>query len=164
MSEAFGEEVRRRRTKLGMSQQQLADLARVSRGTIRNIENGRETTRLTARSVRLALKRTEGEDFVTPTSVASTRGEVRWEDPPPARGTRQARSRWHRIAAELRANPGQWAVVATYPSMSARSTAVKINAGKVAAMRPAGHWEACTRTVEGETRIYARYVGGGSGE
>ncbi|MFC8945943.1 hypothetical protein [Streptomyces rochei] len=71
-----------------------------------------------------------------------------------ARGAHQA------IATQLRARPGQWAHVLTPPaSGTATSMAYVIRAAKLTAYAPAGTFEAHARTVNGEHRVYARYVG-----
>jgi hypothetical protein len=67
----------------------------------------------------------------------------------------------HRPAADaLRARPGEWAHVTTHSTaQSSASLAYAIRAGKYAAYTPAGHFEARARTVDGEHRVYVRYVG-----
>lgn len=52
--------VRERRLRLGMSQRQLADLAGVSRGTVRNIEAGQPQRDTTRSVLDAALARAEG--------------------------------------------------------------------------------------------------------
>jgi hypothetical protein len=64
------------------------------------------------------------------------------------------------IAAKLRDRPGEWAHINTYTTPgSAASCAQQINSGRLAAYAPAGSFEAKSRTVDGERRVYARYVG-----
>lgn len=67
------------------------------------------------------------------------------------------------VAAALRLRPGEWARVGAYmsPETSA-SVAYAIKSAVTRAYLPAGSFEAVARTVEGENRVYARYVGGGS--
>ncbi|RKN38435.1 hypothetical protein [Micromonospora endolithica] len=84
----------------------------------------------------------------------------RWEDPPPPSyggpGSPIA-AHLRRVAAELRARPGQWAAIVegpTGPPLTAR-----IKRGTDHAWQPAGAFEAVYRTVAGETVTYARYVG-----
>ncbi|MFF4751806.1 hypothetical protein [Streptomyces sp. NPDC001270] len=65
-----------------------------------------------------------------------------------------------RAAEQLRAHPGEWAHVTTAKnSASSASLAGAIRAGRLAAYAPAGSFEAAARTVKGEPRVYARYVG-----
>lgn len=85
---------------------------------------------------------------------------IRWEDPPrPGPGGRRD---WPAIAAELRKRPGAWAHVATYGTISvAGNVAYQVRSGKFAGVQPAGSVEAVSRAVDGECRVYARYVGDG---
>lgn len=88
---------------------------------------------------------------------------VRWEDPPPADRARALNGRgqtpWRAIVAELAANRGRWALVSVCRSQStAGSTALMIRRS----MMPSFHgrqFEAVARRVDGEFRVYARYVG-----
>lgn len=66
---------------------------------------------------------------------------------------------WDEIAEELRSQPNRWALVAVCPnSATAGSTARHIRNGHYNAMRELGPFEATSRTVDGEARVYARYV------
>jgi hypothetical protein len=74
--------------------------------------------------------------------------------PPPA-GT----SKHNHIAEELRARPGEWAVVQRKTSTArAASAAQAIRTGRLRAYAPAGAFEAKSRKVGDEYRVYARYV------
>lgn len=84
---------------------------------------------------------------------------IRFEDPP------KAPSSWADVAEELRAQPGRWAVVRD------KSSGVKPNGFFTYASRirrgtgpfaPAGSFEAVVRDVDGEMRVFARFVGGES--
>lgn len=90
---------------------------------------------------------------------------VRWEDPPPNKsGGHKAPRRtqyWRDVAAELRAHPDKWAVVLegdNWSGIGGMSSA--ITAGRLAAFRPDGAFQAQTRTTPAGFTIYARYVGG----
>ncbi|MEU7590657.1 hypothetical protein AB0A95_30745 [Micromonospora sp. NPDC049230] len=88
---------------------------------------------------------------------------IRWETPPPVTrrpATRDGMTpveRVRQMAAELRARPGEWGVVAE--GNNARAHVTRIREGAVLAWRPAGAFEAAARTVDGRITIYARYVG-----
>lgn len=96
---------------------------------------------------------------------------IRFEDPPPpargaTKGPRVLRPSARDIAAALREHPDRWALVregirerGAYDA--ARSAAAGITGGRVAAFQPAGDFEAVTRTVAGQVRVYARYLPGG---
>lgn len=89
--------------------------------------------------------------------MSSPAGIVRWEDPPPRR-TSDVYD-WDGIADALMARPGQWALVVVCPNTAtAGSTARHIRNGLYEAM-PRGDFDATARTVDGEARVYARYVG-----
>lgn len=83
---------------------------------------------------------------------------IAWEEPPPAN---HGRGPSHEpLAAALRAKPGEWAHVLTYDtSATSAMTAGHIRRGVGVAWRPAGAYEAASRKVNGENRVYARYVG-----
>lgn len=81
---------------------------------------------------------------------------VVWEDPPALTANQRAQA----VADELRAKPGVWAIVSTHPSMTtAQSTASNIRSGRRAIYRPRFSFDATPRHVDGENRVYARYVG-----
>ena len=80
---------------------------------------------------------------------------VRWEEPPQTR----SRHDWPEIIKQLRKRPGKWAMVATYSKPQiAYSTARAVRDGLYQGIE-AGTVEARARTVDGEARVYARYVG-----
>lgn len=85
---------------------------------------------------------------------------VRWETPPMPNAYRN-RIDWPGIAETLRRRPGKWAHIHTDPKPEyAASMAGRVRTGVIAAMRPPGTFDAVSRTVDGEFRVYARYVGG----
>jgi hypothetical protein len=98
-----------------------------------------------------------------PTTRAASDGgsALEWADPPAAK---RDRGTLPRAAAELRAHPGRWAKVLT-AATAGSSQAAAIKTGRHAAFRPAGHFEAATRSA-GKTPkgtqiydVYARYIG-----
>jgi hypothetical protein len=89
---------------------------------------------------------------------------IRWEDPPPPLADRRQRPRrtdyWRYVADKLREHPGRWAVVLEDEAFGyAAGMATQIKAGRLAAFRPSGSFEAQTRTVDSKYACYARYVG-----
>ncbi|MFI1472088.1 hypothetical protein [Streptomyces wuyuanensis] len=69
------------------------------------------------------------------------------------------------IAADLRANPGQWRDVQTYRTRySAVGVAdtIRKGDGKFNAYEPAGAFEADIKMLDEGTLVRARYVGGGA--
>ena len=89
--------------------------------------------------------------------------ELKFEAPPSQR--RITWGRHHEVARKLKAKPGEWAVVGVYnASNTAASIARQVKRGVLTAYAPAGSFEAMSRTVDGEYRAYARYVGGKAGE
>lgn len=83
---------------------------------------------------------------------------IRWEEPPPSKG--MAVHDWPRIGAQLAAAPGKWALVAVCPNGgTAGSTARHVRDGKYEPLAVLGLFEAKSRTIDGEHRVYARYVG-----
>jgi hypothetical protein len=84
---------------------------------------------------------------------------LHFEDPPPSRqyGPRTDHAA---AAAELKARPGEWAVIARHMTpAAARTAAGRIRCGFPAAYKPAGSFDAAARTVDGEYRTYAMYRG-----
>jgi hypothetical protein len=80
------------------------------------------------------------------------------ELPPPGRAGGQADHA--SMARELRTRPGEWAMVRTYKSAgTVTSMAYLIRRGEQPSYQPPGAFEAALRTVQGEHRLYARYVG-----
>ncbi|MDX3214549.1 hypothetical protein PV318_03185 [Streptomyces sp. ME02-6991-2B] len=70
------------------------------------------------------------------------------------------RGKHARAAEELRARPGEWAPVTTGRNAeSAAALAQAVRSARLAAYEPAGAFEAAARTVRGQHRVYARYVG-----
>lgn len=83
---------------------------------------------------------------------------VRWEDPPRRGGEGVD---WAVVGAELKTRPGEWAHVATYQSSNAAAVVTyQINSRiKHPRLLALGAFEAKARTVDGDHRVYARYVG-----
>ncbi|MFI7114027.1 hypothetical protein ACIBK9_47455 [Nonomuraea sp. NPDC050227] len=88
--------------------------------------------------------------------------EIRFEDPP--RSTR----RWakalpfdyEQVAVTLCARPGEWAFIgATATPTRAGGVAQRIRDGVVEALAAHGEFDAVSRTVDGEYRVYARFLG-----
>jgi hypothetical protein len=78
-------------------------------------------------------------------------------DMPRARGTAFVEE-----AALLRANPGRWRVITTYPldqRPTAYTIAMRVRQGMYTAFRPVGAWESVTRTEQGKALIWVRYIG-----
>jgi hypothetical protein len=92
--------------------------------------------------------------------------ELKWEEPPHADQRRPGGAKRHaEVAAQLKSRPGEWARVAAFDKDTrSRTYAHYIRRGGLAAYRPDGSFEAVSRTVDGEYRVYARYVGGEGGE
>lgn len=87
--------------------------------------------------------------------------EFRWETPP-AKGQLRRRTKYAPIAQQLRRSPGRWALIRTCHNMAtARCLASALRRGQMPAFRPLGSFEALHRMVDGEPRVYARFVGGG---
>lgn len=89
---------------------------------------------------------------------------LRFETPPPRQtgpSSVDPRSIANARTAELlRDLPGEWAIVTTRATGNrAHTYAYGIRTGALHAYRPAGAFEAKARTVDGEHRVYARYVG-----
>lgn len=81
---------------------------------------------------------------------------IRWEDPP---GDRRGTD-WAAVAKALRWRPGKWAlVVVCNNAVTAGAVARDIRVSKYPALRDRGPFEAVARSVDGEARVYARYVG-----
>lgn len=86
--------------------------------------------------------------------------ELIWEEPP-ARTSWSVRRDHVAIAAQLKSHPGQWAIIEAGERNNINNVAMRIKGGVLPAYRPAGAFEAVTRTKDGEVCVYARYVGGG---
>lgn len=85
-------------------------------------------------------------------------GIIRWEEPPPAKHT--AVHDWPRIAADLQSKPGEWAHILTCVSPATAGTTAKYVRESFYEPLKGGQYEAKSRTVDGEFRVYARYMGG----
>lgn len=87
---------------------------------------------------------------------------IRWEKPPVARsqGGGKRLSRLTPLADELRARPGEWALVheGTSPGQ-ATGMATHIRLGQVMAFSPAGDFDAVSRRVDGKCCVWAVYAG-----
>ena len=91
--------------------------------------------------------------------------EMVWEDPPPAWNRRDETGRHYaEVASLLRANPDRWLIVGTWDKathrLSASSLASNINHDRLPAFR-GPEFEAVSRAVGDEARVYARYIGTG---
>lgn len=81
-----------------------------------------------------------------------------WQAPSGRRGTT---SKYDRLAASLKKNPGEWAIALTVPAVDkgrAHHFASHINLGKYAAL-PKGEFKAVSETQGDETHVFVRYLG-----
>lgn len=88
--------------------------------------------------------------------------ELHFEEPPEAPHplVRTGQGKHWDAAKQLRERPGEYAMVAAYNSRSAAaSTAYMVRQGLFNAYAPRGAFHAVSRTVEGEFRVYVKYVG-----
>lgn len=90
-------------------------------------------------------------------------GVLRWEQPPNRR--RSKAERWTPVADELRARPGEWAVIEETGgnSTTASATAQYVKKGE-GPFGPAGAFDAISRTTKDDggrhhVMVYARFVG-----
>jgi hypothetical protein len=86
---------------------------------------------------------------------------LEWMEPTSEEGRR--RTNWQKVANQLRQYPGRWARM---PGTFSHSVPGFIQAGRMAAFRPAGTFEATMRgsSKDGERgrgRLYLRYIGEG---
>lgn len=100
---------------------------------------------------------------MTATSRREQARIIRWEQPPAQRsGTtrRGPASRYTKLAEQLRANPGRWAVIVETTKHGQSSLATQIRMGGIACFTPCGDFDARAIRTDGITTIYACYVGG----
>jgi hypothetical protein len=82
----------------------------------------------------------------------------RFEDPPPAKDRRG----FEETAQKLKEKPRTWAVVAVYSDRSNAGTlSQRIRQGRNKAWQAPGDFDSVVRTVDGQHRVYARYLGDG---
>lgn len=87
---------------------------------------------------------------------------LEWKDPPETAlgGRGGSENKWRAIGEQLRANPGQWAVVdQKYTRASATALASRVRRGRMTATLGDGRFEAA---VSDDNEIFVRYLGGTS--
>lgn len=90
-------------------------------------------------------------------TVSPTPAGLVWENPPEKTPTGQ----YADIAAALRDHPSRWALIKTFPTAQAKrgwTFSGAIRTGKLVDFRGGG-FEAKARSVDGQVRVYARFVG-----
>jgi hypothetical protein len=85
-------------------------------------------------------------------------GVMRWEEPPRRRAPGEGRD-WAVIAADLKAHAGEWAVIAVCANQALAATTAHHVRLSVYIALVGDRYEAKARTVDGEFRVYARFVG-----
>lgn len=88
--------------------------------------------------------------------------ELEWGDPPRHEG--RTYHRHQQIAKSLRDRKGEWAHVTYNSARAATHAASKANRGGILAYTPAGDFEAVYRQIDGEYRMYIRFLGDGPDE
>jgi hypothetical protein len=84
---------------------------------------------------------------------------MRWEDPP-ERSHKGARQSYVKETAELRAHPGEWAVIREFPlnkRPSAYALQSSVTLGRTRSFEPRGTFEAVVRTDGNIVKVYVRY-------
>lgn len=90
-------------------------------------------------------------------------GVIGWEDPPPvvkdAGGSWVKVHDWESIAADLKSRPGRWAIATVCRNRGVASqVANAVRTGEYEVLRRQGPFEAVARQVDGEARVYARFL------
>jgi hypothetical protein len=99
--------------------------------------------------------------------------EIVWQDPPDEavaasrshQGARtETRASLQEKADALRASPGQWGLIESFPvtpnrAQAARSMAHNIRRGRYVAFRPAWSFDAVSSTEGDRVNIYAKWLG-----
>jgi hypothetical protein len=88
--------------------------------------------------------------------------KIRFENPPPRGSGREwsPKGTHEGIASRLKKKPLKWAHIQTLSTVqSAANQADAVRGARLVAYGPAGSFEAVSRTVDGEHRVYARFVG-----
>lgn len=88
--------------------------------------------------------------------------EIRFEDPPPPHrnGASTPPADYPLIAATLCRAPGRWALIGIAgTSQRAAGWAFRIREGMVDTLAIRGAFDAVSRTVGGEHRVYAKFLG-----
>ncbi len=92
-------------------------------------------------------------------------GIIRWENPPLSRrgsGYPQGlgKSQWAEVADDLRAHPGDWALIAEGPVPGPNSgLATQIRMGQMVCFSPAGDFDAEVRRQDHVRKVWACYLG-----
>lgn len=86
------------------------------------------------------------------------RSVIRWEEPA------HVEVDWYAIAAELRARPGEWALIRKLPPNyeAPQGTARLIRDGRLPAFAPGGSFDADAEITAEAVLIYARYAAVGA--
>jgi hypothetical protein len=93
-----------------------------------------------------------------PTSQPADQTGIIWEDPPRAStGPRRGSPVEAAVISQLKAHPGRWAKVRTWPGRSANACRYRILKGHYPELA-VGDWEACA--VQQGRVLYLRYIGG----
>jgi len=80
-----------------------------------------------------------------------------WEQPPPPASDH--RTKWSLVAEQLRARPGEWAIVAVRKDTGlAASMANNLRKGRYGGVTE-GEFESASRKIGDECRVYLRYIG-----
>lgn len=87
-----------------------------------------------------------------------TGNETVWETPETQRLGRPPSANYEKLAADLRANPGAWALVGENLSVSIGS---HITSGRIKAFQPAGSFEGAVRGSKNgrAEKVFARFIG-----
>lgn len=91
--------------------------------------------------------------------MSTNTATITWEDPPESatRGSRVPTGQVEAIASELRARPGEWARVLTFPDAQKQAYwfVRDVKAGSIRALKGA---EVKARTIDGDGVVYARFL------
>lgn len=89
--------------------------------------------------------------------------EVVWEEPPTL-DRRPGKPRYADALETLKAHPDRWGRIYQGKIGTAASLASRIRKGEGAFGDMPGSFEACTRTINGKTRVYAKWIAPNSEE